>query len=330
MDYHRDEKEHYRIVLNDDGTQKLKVFDGTSGQEYPVDISSTLETQLTATGGSFLDVPYLNPVGDNIHREAFQLLPVKDSVLVLNRTFPTKRVIGDSDDDAEPTTTSYRKYKLVINTLNYKKIFGSSKVLTKEQDINKKYFSGYGYTINGRDYVYPATYSPQTVAARLAVKLSEDFAGFDAGVKDSTVFITVDPNVTISVQDRSAASSDIKGYSQRGRYDLKTITVSSEKFTVVTGITGRPAHEALLWVRQADYAVNYNVKVNGTVYNVKTPESTSDGARDGLRTESIAASLAVAVSNASGITAISNGNVVHVTSSSDFTLEANDSLGGTA
>jgi hypothetical protein len=83
-------------------------------------------------------------------------------------------------------------------------------------------------------------------------------------------------------------------------------------------------------VRQAYYAVNYNVTINGNNYSVNTPDTTADGARGGLRTESIATSLATEVDADVSVTAVSKGNVVHVSSADDFTLDSNDSLGGSA
>lgn len=325
MDYRRDENEHYRIAIRHDGQQNLRVFDGKLGHEYPVTIKDGLLEGLTAWDGSYKDVPYLTPQGNVSYREAFQLLPIKDTLLVLNRTFTTRRLFSQ-DKPAEPSVSNIRQYEFTFTTMDWKAWAKRSSQVTKSRIIDSPSFSGYGYLVNGQSIVVDPLKTANEVASDFAKQIGEKFPAFEVGNLKSKVTVTVPANTTLKVTDKSRITRLVDG----GHRTYKTLTIKNSVTTVVTGVNGRPAFEALVWVRRADYATNYNVKINGTVNNFKTPEATSTQARDGLRTEVIAAGLASSINGIAGITALPQGNVVHVTSASDFQIEAFDSLGDTA
>ncbi len=94
--------------------------------------------------------------------------------------------------------------------------------------------------------------------------------------------------------------------------------------------TARPAtHEALVWVKAANYGQTYTVNVNGTAASVQTAVapvivSGSTTTENRISTATIAESLRTALAGVSGVTITRNGSVLHLTSSSAITIAAND------
>ena len=97
--------------------------------------------------------------------------------------------------------------------------------------------------------------------------------------------------------------------------------------------TARPAaHEALVWVKAANYGQTYKVNVNGTLATVTTavaPVIVSGGSttENRISTAEIAESIKTALANVSGVTITRNKSVLHLTSSSAITLSAEDARG---
>ncbi|MFA0812189.1 phage nozzle protein [Microbulbifer epialgicus] len=92
-------------------------------------------------------------------------------------------------------------------------------------------------------------------------------------------------------------------------------------------------NRSLCFVKQADYATKYTLKLNGTSCSYTTPEATSDRARAGLATEAITSSIVSAINSKTGshgCTATSFGSYFTVHSSNSYTIQAVDSLGGKA
>lgn len=326
MDYRRDEHEHYRVVIRDDGVQQLRVFDARSGSEYPVKIKDDLLEDLDIRESGYKEVPYLTPVGDTSYREAFQLLPVKDTILLLNRTVPVERMFTNEVKPAEPSVTELRRYELRMTAIDWRKHVSKSKYLSKNRNLWNKEFCGYGYIINGKEFVHHPNTTAVNMASTLARWINKEFQDLNAGVKGTTITITVPKNQTIKIEDKSRLTIPFVT-----SYSVKTLSVKTKNIEIVTDLHGRPKYEALVWVKRADYATNYQILLNGETYSHKTPEATSDQARDGLRTEAITASLVAALGGATGITAVPRGNVIHLSSSTeDFTIETVDSLGNTA
>lgn len=93
--------------------------------------------------------------------------------------------------------------------------------------------------------------------------------------------------------------------------------------------------EALWYIKQADYKVEYKVTLNGVTASIETPEATSVRARAGLDTTKLTSDMAIAINalNAShGCTALVKGNVLIIThdAGADFTISAYDDLGDRA
>lgn len=100
--------------------------------------------------------------------------------------------------------------------------------------------------------------------------------------------------------------------------------------TAVAPAVARPAvHEALIWVKGANYGQSYQANVNGTSATVETPVAPvvvngSTTTENRISTATIAENLRVALAGASGVTITRNKSVLHLTSASPITLAAND------
>lgn len=98
----------------------------------------------------------------------------------------------------------------------------------------------------------------------------------------------------------------------------------------VAPATPRPAtHEALVWVKAANYGQTYKVNVNGTQATLTTPVaavvvSGSTTVENRISSEDIAASIRTALAGASGVTIDRVGSVLHLRSSSPITVAASD------
>ena len=94
--------------------------------------------------------------------------------------------------------------------------------------------------------------------------------------------------------------------------------------------TARPAnHEALVWVKAANYGQTYKVNVNGTQATVQTPVapvvvSGSTTTENRISTEDIATAIQSALGGVSGVSISRRGSVLHFTSSSAITIAASD------
>lgn len=94
--------------------------------------------------------------------------------------------------------------------------------------------------------------------------------------------------------------------------------------------TPRPAaHEALCWVKAANYGQTYKVSVNGTLATVTTPiqavqTSGATVTENRISTADIAEAIKTALSGVSGISIAREGSVLHLTSSSAITVSATD------
>jgi hypothetical protein len=94
--------------------------------------------------------------------------------------------------------------------------------------------------------------------------------------------------------------------------------------------TARPAnHEALVWVKAANYGQTYKVNVNGTQATVQTPVapvvvSGSTTTENRISTEDIATAIRSALGGVSGVSISRKGSVLHFTSSSAITIAASD------
>ena len=100
--------------------------------------------------------------------------------------------------------------------------------------------------------------------------------------------------------------------------------------TATAPATARPTtHEALLWVKAANYGQTYEVNINGNNVQVTTPvapvvTSGSTVTENRISSKSIAASIISNIGSISGVSLTQSGSVIHVTSNSPITISATD------
>ena len=100
--------------------------------------------------------------------------------------------------------------------------------------------------------------------------------------------------------------------------------------TALAPATARPAtHEALVWVKAANYGQTYKVNVNGTLATVTTAVapvivSGTTTTENRISTEDIAESIKTALAGVTGVTIVRSGSVLHLKSSSAITVAASD------
>ena len=106
----------------------------------------------------------------------------------------------------------------------------------------------------------------------------------------------------------------------------------------LTPVTPRPAaHEALVWVKAANYGQTYKVTLDGTTVTVQTataaviPSATAGGAPVEVKisTEEIATQLKEGLKSVTGVTITQFGSVLHFTSGSAMTIAASDARANT-
>lgn len=98
----------------------------------------------------------------------------------------------------------------------------------------------------------------------------------------------------------------------------------------LTPVTPRPAlHEALVWVKAANYGQAYKVTLNGTTTEVKTATAAviTDGAtvtQVSISAAEIAEQLKTGLASVTGVTINRFGSVLHFTSATAFSIAASD------
>lgn len=127
-----------------------------------------------------------------------------------------------------------------------------------------------------------------------------------------------------------SAKSDIRAASIADYTFISNTKVLPAMDAAVAPATARPAaHEALVWVKAANYGQTYKVNVNGTLATVTTAVapvivSGSTTTENRISTEQIAADIRTALSGVTGVTITRVGSVLHLTSSSAITVAASD------
>jgi hypothetical protein len=127
-----------------------------------------------------------------------------------------------------------------------------------------------------------------------------------------------------------SAKSDIRAASIADYTFISNTKTVPAMDTVVAPATARPAaHEALVWVKAANYGQTYKVNVNGTLATVTTPVapvvvSGSTTTENRISTEDIAADIRTALAGVTAVTITRVGSVLHLTSSSAITVAASD------
>lgn len=124
-----------------------------------------------------------------------------------------------------------------------------------------------------------------------------------------------------------------KGYLSSASCNFAAVTVADYTFflnkdmTVALADEVKPARgpEALIYVRQGNYASTYTVTVNSTAATKTTSATDPNDIATSVIAEALRAGIAAA-----GVTATRTGSTVHVSHSAAFTIKATDTIGDTA
>ena len=108
-----------------------------------------------------------------------------------------------------------------------------------------------------------------------------------------------------------------------------TLTSTAMDAAVAPEVARPAAHEALIWVKAANYGQTYTATVNGTTASVQTAVapvivSGSTTTENRISTADIADSIKTGLAGVSGVTITRQGSVLHLTSSSAITLKVSD------
>jgi len=100
--------------------------------------------------------------------------------------------------------------------------------------------------------------------------------------------------------------------------------------TALAPVVARPAaHEALVWVKAANYGQSYRVSVNGQLATITTPiqpvtTSGNNITENRISTADIAEQIKTALAGATGVSITREGSVLHLTSANAITIAATD------
>ena len=127
-----------------------------------------------------------------------------------------------------------------------------------------------------------------------------------------------------------SAKTDIRAATIADYTFISSIKVSPAMTSSTAPATSRPAaHEALVWVKAANYGNTYECNVNGTNASIQTAVapvvvSGSTTTENRISTADIAESIKSGLSGVSGVSITRHGSVLHLTSSSAITVAAKD------
>ena len=127
-----------------------------------------------------------------------------------------------------------------------------------------------------------------------------------------------------------SAKSDLRAASIADYTFISNTKATPAMDAAVAPATVRPAaHEALVWVKAANYGQSYKVNVNGTLATVTTPVapvtvSGSTTTENRISTDGIAVDLSTALAAVAAVTITRVGSVLHLTSASAITVAASD------
>ena len=128
----------------------------------------------------------------------------------------------------------------------------------------------------------------------------------------------------------TSAKSDIRAASIADYTFVSNVKKVPAMSASLAPAVARPAaHEALVWVKAANYGQTYKVNVNGTQAQVQTAVapvivSGTTTTENRISTEDIASSIQSALSGVSGVSITRKGSVLHFTSSNAITIAASD------
>ena len=159
------------------------------------------------------------------------------------------------------------------------------------------------------------------VIGKTAIKVF-DLAGNEKTVSAPSGYSYLSSVVSAKSDIRAATIADYTFISN-------TKAVPAMDVSLAPAVARPAAHEALVWVKAANYGQTYKVNLNGTQASIQTavaPVVVSGGTttENRISTEDIAESIKTALAGVSGVTIARKGSVLHFTSSSAITIAASD------
>lgn len=159
------------------------------------------------------------------------------------------------------------------------------------------------------------------VIGKTAIKVF-DLAGNEKTVSAPSGYSYLSSVVSAKSDIRAATIADYTFISN-------TKAVPAMDVSLAPAVARPAAHEALVWVKAANYGQTYKVNLNGTQASIQTavaPVVVSGGTttENRISTEDIAESIKTALAGVSGVTIVRKGSVLHFTSSSTITIAASD------
>ena len=160
------------------------------------------------------------------------------------------------------------------------------------------------------------------VVSKTAIRVF-DLAGAEKTVTAATGAYNYLSTVVSAKSDIRAAS--IADYT----FISNTKKVPAMDAAVAPAVARPSTHEALVWVKAANYGQTYKVNVNGTLATVTTAVapvivSGTTTTENRISTEDIAESIKTALAGVTGVTIVRSGSVLHLKSSSAITVAASD------
>lgn len=135
---------------------------------------------------------------------------------------------------------------------------------------------------------------------------------------------------TVAPSPGTVASRDIRAATIADFTFISNVQRRPAMAASIAPATARPAaHEALVWVKAANYGQTYRLSVNGTTATLQTAVaavvvSAGSTVENRISTAEIADGLMVALAGVAGVTITRVGSVLHLTSASTITLAASD------
>ena len=309
----RDDEERYKLLVTNG---EVRVLDLYSGFEYTV-----------ITSAAALD--YLSIRGSTSPQEAFQLLNVIDTTFILNKTVPVRYVPFNGSTETPPNT----EQRVQTITLSKTKYPYSDKPGLYGHSGHQYY---YKFTINGTVYTYAdAEDSLSKVTSQVKNWIDSEYPAVTLRqLSSSTIQVILDPSESVSVTGSWHYDADYEENTDAGthvQFNLSGSCVTSHIALQVLPTPTPMVPSALWYIKQADYATEYHVKLNGIDCQIKTPEATSTQAREGLRTLAMTVDMQSAINalnGSHGCTATLMDNVLYIQAdaNSDFTISTSDDL----
>lgn len=337
FDIDRDATEKYKLAVSADD---VRVFDARNGYEYNVAYGSEALGLVSQASHEERIRNYLRRQGQYTPHRAYKAYQSYDSTFILNKTVPVRPV--RTQVDLEPDVTSQTRY-----TLTFTKHPKNRRVTVQSVGFNRPdnaaggnstrrtiaNYNSYRLTVAGVDHYFTEVEKPLKDVVQWAyTKISDQYNGTAAQIQQNGDYIDVvmPAGATASISGRCVTNLGTENGSEKVT-DFVTVNTYRD---IVANFT--PAVAGALWyIKQADYATKYTIKIDGYEVSVETPEATTAQARAGLATVNLTADMAIEINNSQGThgcSAQQYGNVLFISklNGSDFTIEASDDLGGKA